>query len=168
MATYKCLECGHIFDEGEEWRWVESHGEHMTGCPICGCAYDEACQCDKCGAYHLSDELYSGLCADCLGDMATPQNIADYAESDTLLAEDFYAYYYDSFIAGTSVQLRQLLRGGLLQRASLELLNGHTDTQEKCRKYITEDEEHLTDFAEWIKKKGKRNDSKTREHGFLK
>lgn len=163
MATYKCLECGHIFDEGEEWRWVESHGEHMAGCPICGCAYDEACQCDKCGAYHLSDELYSGLCADCLGDMAAPQNIADYAESDTLLAEDFYAYYYDSFIAGTSVQLRQLLRGGLLQRASLELLNGHTDTQEKCHKYITEDEEHLTDFAEWIKKKGKRNDSKTRE-----
>lgn len=158
---YKCLECRHIFDEGEEQRWVEPHGEHMAGCPVCGCAYDEAYQCDRCGTYHLSDELYSGFCADCITKIAMPRVLADYAESNTLIAEEFYSYYYDSFIADTSTQLRQLLRGGLLQRASLESLNGYTDTRKKCRKYIAKDEEHLTDFAEWIKKKGKRNDSKT-------
>lgn len=156
MATYKCLECGHIFGEGKERRWIEPHGEHMTGCPVCGCAYDEAYQCDECGSYRLSDELYSGLCAGCVAEMATPQALADYAESNTLIAEEFYSYYYDSFISDSSAQLRQLLRGGLLRRASLNLLNGHTDAQEKCRKYIVEDEEHLTDFAEWIKEGKKR------------
>ena len=156
MTTYKCLECGHIFEDGEEWRWVEPHGERMTGCPICGCAYDEAYQCDECGSYHLSDELYSGLCADCVVEMATPRGLADYAESDILTAEEFYSYYFDSFIADSSIQLRQLLRGGLLQRSSLELLNGHSDAQEKCRKYISEDEGRLMDFANWIKKKGRR------------
>lgn len=156
MAMYKCLECGHIFDEGEEWRWVEPHGEHMAGCPVCGCAYDDAYRCDECGAYHLSDELYSSLCADCVAEMATPQNLADYVEIHHLIAEEFYSYYYDSFIADSSSQLRQLLRGGLLQRASLEQLNGHTDAQDKCRKYITGDEEHLADFADWIKERKKR------------
>lgn len=157
---YKCLECGHVFDEGEERRWTEPHGEPMAGCPVCGCAYDEAYQCDECGAYCLSDELYSGLCVDCAAKIASPRALADYAESDPLIAEEFYSYYYDSFIADTSAQLRQLLRGGLLQRASLESLNGYIDTRKKCRNYITADEERLTNFAEWIKK-GRRNDSKT-------
>ena len=152
MATYKCLECGHIFDEGEERRWIEPHGEHMTGCPVCGCAYDEACQCDRCGSFHLSDELYHGLCLDCLKELATPHNMADWCEPDTLLAEQFYGFYYDSLIADSSEQLRQLLRGGLLQRYAIDKLNNRHDAADKCFEFINSSEVLKYDFAEWIKK----------------
>ena len=152
MATYKCLECGHIFEDGEEWRWVEPHGERMTGCPICGCAYDEAYQCDRCGSFHLSDELYHGLCLDCLKELAPPHNIADWCETDALLAEQFYGFYYDSLIADSSEQLRQLLRGGLLQRYSLDKLQRRHDAADRCFEFINSSEENRYDFAEWIKK----------------
>lgn len=152
MATYKCLECGHIFDEGEEARWIEESGELFTGCPMCQCAYANAYQCDSCGSYHLSDELYHGLCLDCLLKLATPQNLADWVDSDVFLAEDFYGFYYDSLIANSSEQLRQLLRGGMLQRYSLDKLQRRHDTADRCFEFINSSEENRYDFAEWIKK----------------
>lgn len=152
MATYKCLECGHIFEDGEELRWVEPHGEYMTGCPICKCAYDDAYQCDQCGSFHLSDELYHGLCLDCLKALATPHNIVDWCETDKLLAEQFYGFFYSSLIADSSEQLRQLLRGGLLQRHSIDKLQHRRETADKCFEFINSSEENRYDFAEWIKK----------------
>lgn len=44
--SYKCRECGHIFEEPH--RWVERHGftdgmyEHWSACPRCdSCDYDD-------------------------------------------------------------------------------------------------------------------------------
>lgn len=156
MAVYKCLECGHIFEDDEMAQWVEPPGEFMSGCPICLCAFDEAYQCDRCGSYHLSDELYCGLCTECIAEQATPQNLTNFVEKSVLLAEDFYGFFYDSLIADSSQQLRQLLRGGVLQRAALEKLNGLKATEQKCREYILSSEENITEFAAWItEKKGK-------------
>ena len=64
--AYKCLECGNIFDEGEENKWIEPHGEEMTGCPVCGGAYQETVQCKLCGEEHLSVELFGGACQECI------------------------------------------------------------------------------------------------------
>ena len=154
---YKCLECGHIFDEGEEKNWMEAYGEYMTGCPMCMCAYDDAYMCIQCGSYHLSDELYSGLCLDCITEQATPHNLADWAETDPMLNDEFYSYYYDSLIIDPGQQLRQLLRGGLLQRASIEKLSGLTETHDKCKGFVLNSEENTTDFAKWLTaKKGKK------------
>ena len=40
--AYRCLECGHIFDEGEQEVWYEHHpcgmgtaSEEFSGCPLC-------------------------------------------------------------------------------------------------------------------------------------
>jgi hypothetical protein len=46
---YKCVDCGHIFEEGEQAVWYEDRGEfwgvpcseRMTGCPICNGDYEE-------------------------------------------------------------------------------------------------------------------------------
>jgi predicted nucleic acid-binding Zn-ribbon protein len=46
---YKCADCGHIFEEGEQAIWYEDRGEfwgvpcreRMTGCPVCHGAYEE-------------------------------------------------------------------------------------------------------------------------------
>ena len=46
---FKCLDCGYVFEEGEEAVWYEDRGEYwgvpcrerMTGCPACHGDYEE-------------------------------------------------------------------------------------------------------------------------------
>jgi hypothetical protein len=70
--TYKCLECDHIFEEGEEALWEEDHGfseppyEKMSGCPLCYGAYEKTEQCKVCGSHCLERELISGVCEECI------------------------------------------------------------------------------------------------------
>lgn len=59
--TYRCNECGHIFEEGEQTVWQETHGfaeppyETMSGCPLCQGDYDEVYPCKICGAHSEED-----------------------------------------------------------------------------------------------------------------
>lgn len=46
---YRCNECGHLFEEGEQKSWVEPHGEKMQGCPLCCGTYIESNNCRICG-----------------------------------------------------------------------------------------------------------------------
>lgn len=72
--AYKCLECGHIFEEGEQARWRESRGEYwgtpcyeeMSGCPLCKGSFEETVRCEICGAEHLDGELNGGVCDECI------------------------------------------------------------------------------------------------------
>ena len=72
--TYKCVECGNVFEEGEEVRWKEARGEfwgvpsyeNMSGCPICKGDYKETTPCKICGSHHLEDELNFGVCDECV------------------------------------------------------------------------------------------------------
>ena len=66
---FKCLECGNLFEEGEQARWVETHGldtppyEEWSGCPICKGGYKEIKPCKICGSYdHDYDEEYCNAC----------------------------------------------------------------------------------------------------------
>ena len=67
---YKCTECGHLFEEGEQATWEETHGldsppyEKWSGCPVCKGDYEEVYRCKKCGDWHSDDELYEGWCED--------------------------------------------------------------------------------------------------------
>ena len=62
---YKCLECGNIFESGEEKVHYERlHPdypicEEFRSCPACGGEYEEAVQCHGCGSYFLCKELKS-------------------------------------------------------------------------------------------------------------
>lgn len=72
--AYKCLDCGHIFEEGEQARWSEGRGEfwgspcseEMTGCPLCKGDYEKTFRCAVCGSEHLEDELSGGVCNECI------------------------------------------------------------------------------------------------------
>lgn len=74
--TYKCLECGHIFEGGEQARWSESRGEYwgtpcseeMSGCPVCNGAYAKATPCAICGSQHLENDLNGGVCDECINE----------------------------------------------------------------------------------------------------
>ena len=154
------LEAGDSCEDGEAYDCTESSGERFKVGPVCCCADGEGYQCDRCGSYHLSDELYEGLCLDCLKELATPQNVADWCETDTLLAEQLYGFYYDSMIADSSEQLRQLLRGGLLQRYALDKLNNKHEAADRCFEFISSSQEHSYYFADWSTK-ATQNASKT-------
>ena len=73
--AYRCLECGHIFEEGEQATWREYMGEchgspayeEFSGCPICKGSYEETKQCKICGGEFLEDELNGGcVCDECI------------------------------------------------------------------------------------------------------
>ena len=72
--AYKCVECGHIFEEGEQICWDEDRGEFwgsscsetMSGCPCCGGSYEETKACEICGSEHLEEDLNGGLCDECI------------------------------------------------------------------------------------------------------
>ena len=71
---YKCIECGNLFEEGEQAVWYEDRGEFwgvpcsekMTGCPKCHGEFDEATECEECGGWHFKEDLHDGLCENCL------------------------------------------------------------------------------------------------------
>mgnify|MGYP002519191732 CR=1 FL=1 len=65
--AYKCLSCGHIFDECEIFEWEETHGfknppyERFEGCPICKNAFRPTVKCKICMGEFLKEEL-NGEC----------------------------------------------------------------------------------------------------------
>lgn len=64
---YRCYDCGHMFEEGEQKTRREEYGEIIEGCPICGGAYEETEPCKICGGYTcLPGEDY---CTDCKKDI---------------------------------------------------------------------------------------------------
>ena len=72
--SYKCCECGHIFEECEiaEWEdqvgefWGRPYYESMYGCPLCRGEFAETVKCAICGSEHLKEELNAGVCDECL------------------------------------------------------------------------------------------------------
>lgn len=68
---FKCDDCGHLFEQGEEAIWEESRGEFwgqpcyetVSGCPKCKGDYSKIEPCKVCGGYnHEAGECY---CKDC-------------------------------------------------------------------------------------------------------
>lgn len=72
--SYKCKECGHIFEAGEQKAWQEKVGEYgsqpclveNSGCPICLGEYRETTRCKICNSEHLAEDLIEGVCNNCI------------------------------------------------------------------------------------------------------
>ena len=64
--AYKCKECKHIFEYGEEKMYIEPHGEMWHGCPICKGEYEETERCLICGSEQFGIELCGGVCQECI------------------------------------------------------------------------------------------------------
>lgn len=69
--AFKCLECGHIFEEGEQISFkrelwdMEAFG-FASGCPICKGNYEETTPCKICGSELLEEELHGCVCEKCV------------------------------------------------------------------------------------------------------
>ena len=85
---YKCCECGHLFEEGEQAVTYETHGfyqppyEEIHSCPVCGGDFEEVHQCKECGEWHTEDELYDGWCEKCLRETINYDTFFEYCEAN--------------------------------------------------------------------------------------
>lgn len=78
---YKCLDCGHVFEEPKRVNADDYYGvsgmfesrstTYYDVCPECEGSIEEAKQCEICGEYFMDDELtdtteyINGGCGDC-------------------------------------------------------------------------------------------------------
>ena len=85
---YRCANCGHLFEEGEQAVWEERHGfidgpfEKWSGCPLCKSDYEEVRQCKECGDWHTENELYDGWCEKCLRETINYDTFFEYCEAN--------------------------------------------------------------------------------------
>lgn len=105
--AFKCLDCGHIFEEGEQTVWEEHHPygmgyaeEEFSGCPICNGEYEETKQCEICGGEFLEDELLGGcVCEECVEeckrDLGTCYKIAETAPKEEIKINPLLASLFD-------------------------------------------------------------------------
>ena len=87
---YRCENCGHLFEEGEQAVWYENQGEchgvtameRFSGCPLCHDDYEEVHQCKDCEEWHSEDELYDGWCEKCLRETINYGTFFEYCEAN--------------------------------------------------------------------------------------
>lgn len=149
--AFKCLECGHIFEEGEEACWNESRGEfwgtpcseEVSGCPSCGGDYEETTPCEICGSEHLDDELFGGVCEECIDEYR----------------KDFDSCYEISLGEKEKIEINSLL-AYLFEPSDIEaILIKHIKTNcpdIDCSEYIDND---ISWFGEQIVKEVSKNEN---------
>ena len=161
---YKCLECGHIFDDGEQAVWTENQGEchggpafeRFSGCPLCKGAYEETTRCKKCSGEFLEDELYEGLCEDCLRYAVTYDDFLAYLmETEQLPLFMFETVWDTQEPKNVSDKLMVVLREQYLRNKADDLICNKTAFMSLCEKFVIEDDGEYgrTDYAEWLNSK---------------
>lgn len=98
-----CLDCGHLFEDGEFAEWDESMGwfdghryiKEMRGCPLCKGDYAEIKPCKLCGSYaHDPEEKY---CENCKADVKkrfTDFIDREFSDAERDLLNDLYSDEY--------------------------------------------------------------------------
>lgn len=141
---FKCVECSHLFEVGEEKTYTEYMGEcHGASayetfkvCPVCGGDYEETKSCAICGAEHFEDDLQGGVCADCLTDVTLDDCLAVNGDEKTEININSVLAY-----AFTESQIEEILMRELRQADKIKPVS--------CLDYINED---TTWFAEELAK----------------
>lgn len=142
MPSYKCLNCGHIFEEGEQRHWTESYGEEMSGCPLCGGSYNGTVKCFICGSEHLEDELNGGVCEECIGEYR----------------KDFNSCYELSIGETTKIEINSLLASLFCVSDIEQILKEHIRHKCQdvdCSPFIDED---ISWFGERLVEEVKKNE----------
>ena len=166
---FKCCECGHLFEEGEQSVWYENQGEchgvtameKFSGCPLCQGDYEEVHQCNECGDWHTDDELYSGLCEKCLRETINYDTFFEYCEANK--DEQYLDIFVMSELLGgmdcpknVSWDFHQLM----IERYKIEVecakqnekLFGFLDA---CIRFIMDDDGEIgrENYADWLNKR---------------
>ena len=165
---YKCIDCGHLFEEGEQAVWYENQGEchgrsameRFEGCPVCRGDYEEVYQCKECGDWHSEDELYDGWCEKCLRETINYDTFFEYCEAnrdeqylDIFMMSDFLRMDCPDNV---SPEFHLLMVETYKRRvADAKLLRGKFDFLSDCIRFIMDDdgESGRENYADWLNKR---------------
>jgi hypothetical protein len=170
---YKCENCGHLFEEGEQAVWEETHGftsppyEKWDGCPLCKGGYEEVHQCQECEKWHTEDELYEGWCEKCLRETINYDTFFEYCEANK--DEQYLDIFVMSELLGgmdcpknVSYDFHQLMID--VYKKEVESIKfyekqfGHKpsgDFLSACIRFIMDDDGEIgrENYADWLNKK---------------
>ena len=170
---FKCADCGHIFEDGEQKIYAEHHpygdttaDEYFSVCPVCGGDYEEAKSCKCCGGAFLENELIGGYyCFDCLKASVDFNNFLDFATSGTndstevdtledfMLREVFEVNGRNEVLTCSSCTFKAFLRNTYNEFVESDKLRerfaGKGELLGKILSYMT-DCELWDDFAEYL------------------
>ena len=163
---YKCIDCGHLFEEGEQAVWYENQGEchgvtameRFSGCPLCRGDYEEVRQCKKCGYWHTYDELYDGWCEKCLRETINYDTFFEYCEAnkDEQYLDTFvmcYLLYCDEVPKYPSVEFHQLMVETYKRSvANAKLLGEKFGFLAYCIQFVMDDDGYSgrENYADWL------------------
>ena len=142
---YKCIECGHLFEDGEQATYRENQGEcfgypayeEFNCCPVCKGDYEEAVQCEKCGEYFFEDELLSGICESCLDSSIDYNSAFDYIAERQELKEFIISYY--EFLRKKGKDTDERIKTWFKRQVFNDKLDGTTEFLESLKEYIKSD-----------------------------
>ena len=161
---YRCVNCGNLFEEGEQAVWEEHHGldsppyEKWSGCPVCKGDYEEVHQCKECGDWHSDDELYDGWCENCLRETINYDTFFEYCEAHK--DENYLDIFVMADLLGgmdcqdnISPEFHQLMIETYKRRvADAKFLKCQFDFSEDCIRFVMDDDGSIgiENYAEWL------------------
>ena len=169
---FKCCECGHLFEDGEQAVWEEKHGfidgpfEKWSGCPLCKSDYEEVHQCKKCGDWHTENELYDGWCEKCLRETINYDTFFEYCEANK--GEQYLDIFVMSELLGgmdcpknVSWDFHQLMidvykaRVDAIKSAMTASYRAVIDILPACIRFIMDDDGSIgrENYADWLNSK---------------
>ena len=145
---FKCCDCGHLFEDGEQATWIEPHGEPMSGCPVCHSSAEIVDQCARCREWEDADHIYHGWCAECLRDTVCYQMFFDYCEAYKKHGhlDSFVMMYFFDMDApkNPTEEFHELMVKVYWQKVK------EFDFINDCLAFIEED---YREYAEWLNKR---------------
>ena len=164
---YRCLNCGNLFEEGEQSTWYENQGEchgsiamgRFDGCPVCRGDYEEVYQCKECGDWHSEGDLYDGWCEKCLRETINYDTFLEYCEAnsdeqylDIFMMSDFLCMDCPDNV---SPEFHLLMVETYKRKvADAKLLRGKFDFLSHCVRFIMDDDGYSgrENYADWLNK----------------
>ena len=162
---YRCLNCGNLFEDGEQATWYENQGEchgsiamgRFDGCPVCRSDYEEVRQCKECGDWHSEDELYDGWCEKCLRETINYDTFFEYCEAnrdeqylDIFMMSDFLRMDCPDNV---SPEFHLLMVETYKRKvADAKLLRGRFDFLSHCVRFVMGDDGSIgrEHYADWL------------------
>lgn len=142
--SYKCLECGHIFENGEA-REVREDDGYVYVCPICGGDFEKTVKCSLCKGEFLEDELNGGVCDECIDEYRNQAKICvDISEQEGTKAKINVNYLIPFILSEEDIN------DILIEYIKKEKPNAD------CGEYIDED---ISWFGEMLAKEVKNNEN---------
>jgi hypothetical protein len=115
---YKCYDCGHVFEEGEQVHTGDGWNEPILEvCPVCRGSFDEAKICSRCGCQFLEDELTEVFCDDCIQEIIEEYSFNHITELYLMASDEKEEVELNPFIASmfSPSQINELLLRELIK-----------------------------------------------------